>query len=314
MLNTKSTKKNKVNYKITLFFMFQLSISVCFAETGFPGFDVFTSALKMGLGGAGFLNPSPISAKLNPATSDSGRYFSTSIIRYQAGITSQSAGISFPWKKGFGSFSVRHISYGTFAGYNNEFQSTGKYQSADSWFQGGYTQQVKGLPLTFGTTSQFYSSSLKDHQIKAFVISIGGEFIIKKSQTIIGLSIRNIGKTFSGNELANGSFNIESVLSGSKKLAHLPLTLFIDGILSNNQDEPEIFLGGEFKLKNGIQMRWGTSTRKIDHNTKQDFLRSVFGASGFGFGFIAGTTVINYGTFIFGTGSTIHGLEIGIRF
>jgi hypothetical protein len=39
----------------------------------------------------------------------------------------------------------------------------------------------------------------------------------------------------------------------------------------------------------------------------------VVGASGFGFGINTGVTSINYGTFIFGTGATIHGFQIGIQ-
>jgi hypothetical protein len=259
------------------------------------------------------LNPSPISSKLNPSVADTGRYFSTSIIRYQAGITSQSAGMSLPWKKGFGIFSVRHISYGTFDGYDDDLQSTGAYQSGDTWLQYGYSRQVKRIPLSIGTSAQFYNASLKDHQVKAIIISLGSAFYIQKFQATFGVSFHNIGKTFDGNNFAHGTIIPKTVISGTKKLAHLPLTLYLDTIFSKEQVEPEIFLGGDFNLKNGIGIRWGTSTRKLDHNTKQDFLRSVVGASGFGFGINTGVTSINYGTFIFGTGATIHGFQIGIQ-
>jgi hypothetical protein len=127
------------------------------------------------------------------------------------------------------------------------------------------------------------------------------------------VSFHNIGKTFDGNNFAQGTIIPKTVISGTKKLAHLPLTLYLDTIFSKEQVDPEIFLGGDFNLKNGIGIRWGTSTRKLDHNTKQDFLRSVVGASGFGFGINTGATSINYGTFIFGTGATIHGIQIGIQ-
>ena len=304
---TQNTAKKK------LFSSFLFLLSCLSAETGFPAFDVFTSSSQLGMGGAGFLNPSPISSKLNPSVADTGRYFSTSIIRYQAGITSQSAGMSLPSKKGFGVFSLRHISYGTFDGYDDDFQSTGTYQSGDTWLHGGYSKQLGTLPLSIGTAAQFYSSSLKDHQVKAFVISVGSDFYIHKFKAALGLSFHNIGKTFGGNNFAHGLIVPKTVISGSKKLIHLPLTLFLDTILSKDRNDPEFFLGGNFKLKNGIQIRWGTSSRKLDHNTKQDFLRSVIGASGFGFGVNAGSTNINYGTFIFGTGATIHGLEIGIQ-
>ncbi|MBT3502141.1 MAG: hypothetical protein HOB40_02715 [Candidatus Marinimicrobia bacterium] len=302
-----------INRKQTLIILLQFSISICIAETGYPGFDVFTSSSQLGLGGAGYLFSSPISSKVNPAVSDTGKYFSTSIIRYQAGITSQSVGMSLPWNKGMTTFSIRHISYGTFDGYDNNFQSTGTYQSSDTWVQGGYSKQLNTLPLSIGASTQIYSSSLKDSQIKAILLSVGGEFYIHKIQSTFGLSLHNLGKTFRSNNFANGSLSPKTVISTSKKITHLPLTLFFDTVFSKSQQEPEVFIGGNFKLKNDIYIKWGTSTRKISHNTKQDFLRSVFGASGLGFGFSSGSISIHYGTFIFGTGSTIHGLEIGIQ-
>jgi membrane associated rhomboid family serine protease len=235
---TQNTAKKK------LFSSFLFLLSCLSAETGFPAFDVFTSSSQLGMGGAGFLNPSPISSKLNPSVADTGRYFSTSIIRYQAGITSQSAGMSLPWKKGFGVFSLRHISYGTFDGYDDDFQSTGTYQSGDTWLHGGYSKQLGTLPLSIGTAAQFYSSSLKDHQVRAFVISVGSDFYIHKFKAALGLSFHNIGKTFGGNNFAHGLIVPKTVISGSKKLIHLPLTLFLDTILSKDRNDPEFFLGG----------------------------------------------------------------------
>ena len=291
----------------TLFFL----LSGLSAETGYPAFDVFTSSAQLGLGGAGFLNPNSISSKLNPAVADTGRLFSTSMIRYPANIISQSAGVSFPWKKGFVSGAVRHISYGIFEGYDSNSQSTGKYQSGDTWINGVFSKQFNTLPLRIGFGSQFYSSSLKDTYIRALSFSAGIEFYIHRYQTTIGVSQHQFGHVF-GSDIY-GILQSKTVLSASKKLAHLPLTLFLDSILSEDET-PEIFLGGEFNLKNGLHIRWGTSTRKIDHNLNLDFLRTVLGASGFGFGYDANSITIHYGTFIYGAGATIHGLEIGIHF
>jgi len=226
------TEKSGQVRKKQFFSFFIIILSCLSAETGYPGFDVFTSSFQLGLGGAGFLNPSPISSKLNPSVADTGRYFSTSIIRYQAGITSQSAGMSLPWKKGFGIFSVRHISYGTFDGYDDNFQSTGAYQSGDTWLQYGYSRQVRTMPLSIGTSAQFYNASLKDHQIKAILISLGSAFYIQKFQATFGVSFHNIGKTFDGNNFAQGTIIPKTVISGTKKLAHLPLTLYLDTIFS----------------------------------------------------------------------------------
>ena len=281
------------------------------ADTGYPGFDVFTSSAQLGLGGAGFLNPSSISSKMNPASTNKDRMFTTSIIQYPASITSQSAGLSLPWKNGTGSASIRHISYGTFHGYNDDAQPTKTYKSGDIWLQGAYSRPLVDIPLQFGIKTQFYSSSLEDYSIKVLEFSVGGIVYFEKAKGTLGLSIHQIGKGFSSN--AVGILSPKTVLSGSKKLTHLPLTLFIDALPSRMISEAELFIGGIFKVNNVMQIRWGTSTRKGDHNIQQGLLQSILGASGFGVSYATGPTLIHYSTYIYGTGVVIQGLEIGIK-
>ena len=281
------------------------------ADTGYPGFDVFTSSAQLGLGGAGFLNPSSISSKMNPASTNKDRMFTTSIIQYPASITSQSAGLSLPWMNGTGSASIRHISYGTFHGYNDDAQPTKTYKSGDIWLQGAYSRPLVDIPLQFGIKTQFYSSSLEDYSIKVLEFSVGGIVYFEKAKGTLGLSIHQIGKGFSSN--AVGILLPKTVLSGSKKLTHLPLTLFIDALPSRMISEAELFIGGIFKVNNVMQIRWGTSTRKGDHNIQQGLLQSILGASGFGVSYAMGPTLIHYSTYIYGTGVVIQGLEIGIK-
>ena len=128
-----------------------------------------------------------------------------------------------------------------------------------------------------------------------------------------GISIHNLGTEIKINNFSEGSIEPKVVISGSKKLAYLPLTIYLDSILEKSKDNKDIFIGGVFNFKNNLQFRWGTSTRKISQNTNQDLLKSIIGASGLGFGFSSGSTVINYGTFIYGSGTSVHGIEVGIK-
>jgi len=281
------------------------------AETGYPAFDAFTSSAQLGLGGAGFLNPSSISSKSNPASTIKGRMFTTSIIRYPGSITGQSAGLSLPWMNGTGSASIRHISYGTFHGYNDDAQPTNTYKSGDTWLQGAYSRQLSNIPLRLGINTQLYSSSLENYRIKVLEFSMGGIMYFGKAKGTLGVSIHQMGKEFSSN--AVGLLSQKIVLSGAKTLAHLPLTLFIDALPSLIVSDAELFIGGIFKVNNVMQIRWGTSTRKGGHNTQQGLLQSILAASGFGVGYATGPTLINYSTYIYGTGAVIQGLEIGIK-
>ena len=293
--------------------IFSSVFNLLIAETEYPGLDAFTSSARLAMGGAGYLNYSSVSSKYNPSITGNGRHFSSSFIRYQTGITSQSAGISFPWKNGVSTMVVRHISYGTFDGYDADLQSTGTYRSGDSFLSVSHSIRMNRMPVNIGVLGQLFSSMLQDYTINTILFSLGGELLLETINGSIGLSIHNVGTTLNGSQDAKGVIVPKIVFSGSKQLSHLPLTLFIDLVTKSKFGETEVYFGGQFKLKSNLQLRLGTSTRKIDHNTEQDLSRSILGATGFGIGYAFGSTDIHYGTFIMGTGSLIHGLEIGVK-
>ena len=299
-------------YIILIFYVYAL-LSICFGKTGYPSFDVFHSPSQLSLGGAVFLNPSPISSKMNPSVADTGKKFSTSIIRYHANIISQSVGLSVPWRNGVGTFFISHISYGTFNGYDTDGDPTGKYQSGDTWLNGVYSKQLKFFPVRTGFSIQYFNSVLKDHNIIALLFSLGSEVFIHSVNGSLGVSFHNIGFTFKTNNFAKGSFAPKTVLSGSKELAHLPLTLFFDSVYLNQGGESDVFLGCIFKLKNNLRFQWGSSTRKINHNINQDIFQTILGATGLGIGYCTDQTKFHYGTFVFGTGASSHGLEITVQ-
>jgi len=305
------TKQRKPAFKKGILF-FILLLSFLVAETGLPGYNAFTSSSQLGLGGAGYLFANPISSKMNPSVSDTGRYFVASIIRYPADIICQSVGLSLPVKQGFASGSLRHINYGTFDGYDDELNSTGTYQSSDTWISGTYSFRSKTMPLQFGVGGDYFNSSLDQEKIQAISLSFGGEYYLHRIQTSLGLSYHHFGKAIENG--AMGQLATKTVLSLTKRLVHLPLTFFFDTIWSEESNASEIFLGGQFKLNNGVRILWGTSTRKQDHNLEQDFFRTVLGATGVGFGVESNNVLIQYSTFMFGTGTTIHGVEIGVQF
>lgn len=289
------------------------SFNLCIGMTGFPSFNVFSSSSELGLGGAGFLLPSPNSTKLNPSVADSNRSFVASIINYKSGISSQSIGLCSPFVYGAGTISIRHISYGTFDGYDELSEYTGKYHSADTWFNIGYSKKIKLFPMRFGLTAQYFLSSLENYTINALAISFGSMISFKRIDSNFGVSVHNIGTTLNINNYSEGLIEPKIVFSGAKTLAYLPLTIYMDTIIERISKNQDLFIGGIFNFKNNLRVRLGTSTRKISQNTNQDLIKSIIGASGLGFGFTAGSTTINYGVFIYGTGASVHGIEIGIK-
>ena len=296
-------------YRISIYLkLFSFIISGAYSETSFPGMDVFTSSASLSMGGAGYLKPSPLSSNINPSIYG-GNIFSASIIKYPSDITSQNIGISFLFKNNtFGKFSINNISYGIFEGYNENLISTGTYSASDTKISASYGKGILRLPIKLGVESSFYLSNYGDYTFNIFSFSTGFSFRAEEQKFKVGMSIHNLA-TSSGDLIVN--LHPRLVMSGSKKLKHLPLSLFLD-LTSENSSVLTVFIGGEFDINKNLQFRLGSSNRKFNQNIKKDIFSSVIGASGFGFGYKKKDILINYSIYMFGTGALSQSLEINI--
>ena len=279
-----------------------------YSETSFPGMDLFTSSANLSMGGAGYLKPSPLSSNINPSIYG-GKVFSASIIKYPAGIASQNVGISFLFKNNtFGKLSINNISYGIFEGYNENLISTGTYSASDTKITASYGKRILRLPIKLGVQSSFYLSNYGGYTFNIYSFSAGLSFRAKEQRFTMGMSIHNLSTSSSDLVV---DLHPRLVISGSKKLKHLPLSVFLD-LTSENSSDLTAFIGGEFDINKNLQFRFGSSNRKFNQNIKKDIFSSVIGASGFGFGYKKRDILINYSIYIFGTGALSQGLEINI--
>jgi len=270
--------------------------------------DVFTSSASLSMGGAGYLKPSPLSSNINPSIYE-GNMFSASIIKYPADITSQNIGISFLFKNNtFGNFSINNISYGIFEGYNENLISTGTYSANDTKISASYGKKILRLPIKLGVQSSLYLSKYGDYTFNIFSFSTGFSFRAEEQKLKVGMSIHNLA--ISTSDLVV-DLHPRLVISGFKKLKHLPLGLFLD-LTSINSSVLTLFIGGEFDINKNFQFRLGSSNRKFNQNIKKDIFSSVVGASGFGFGYKKKDILINYSIYMFGTGALSQSLEINI--
>ena len=288
--------------------LFSFIISGAYSGTSFPGMDVITSSASLSMGGAGYLKPSPLSSNINPSIYE-GNMFSASIIKYPADITSQNIGISFLFKNNtFGNFSINNISYGIFEGYNENLISTGTYSANDTKISASYGKKILRLPIKLGVQSSLYLSKYGDYTFNIFSFSTGFSFRAEEQKLKVGMSIHNLA--ISTSELVI-DLHPRLVISGFKKLKHLPLGLFLD-LTSINSSVLTVFIGGEFDINKNLQFRLGSSNRKFNQNIKKDIFSSVVGASGFGFGYKKKDILINYSIYMFGTGALSQSLEINI--
>ena len=299
---------SKTSTYLKLFSFLTLFSSSVFSETNFPGMDIFTSSVNISMGGAGYLKPSPLGSGINPSI-HGGKVFSASIIKYPAGIVSQNIGISFPFENNtFGNFSINHISYGTFEGYDENFISTGVYSASDTKISASYGGRILKSPIKIGVKSSFYFSNYGGYSFNIFSLSSGFSFRVEKQKITLGMSIHDLAKNL-GDLVVY--FSPKLVFSGSKNLNHLPLSLFID-LTSENKSDFTVLVGGEFDINKNLQLRLGSSNRKFNQNIKKDIFSSLIGASGFGFGYEGKDILINYSIYMFGTGALSQGIEINI--
>jgi len=294
----------RLRYKIINLFLFCSLV----AKTGYPALDIYTSSIHLSMAGAGYLHSSPVSVKNNPSSVFE-RSFSASLIKYPASISAQSAGLQFPFKNGGGSVSLHNISYGTFQGYDEDAQFTGAYSSSDTWFRTSYRSKILLTPIYYGVSSSFYSSSYNAHKVRLITFALGLHIKLSQYKTVLGVSAHNFGKQIEG---AKVDFLPQALFSISKKLTHLPLTLYSDLISYSQTKKLDLFIGSDFKINKNVNMRAGSSTRKVTHNTNRGLMSSLLGASGIGFGYKSENIFIHYGFFMHGTTAFVQGLEIGI--
>ncbi len=263
------------------------------------------------MAGAGYLYPSSLAMKTNPSSFRNYRSIETSTIKFPADIISQSIGYGFQQKKGYCSFSLAHLSFGVFDGYDENGIFTNTYSSSNTRISGAYAHQLKKFPIFIGSKISWVSSDLGNEPENLLKLSIGKNIVLKNLQTSLGFSLHEIGILGGDN---NEKYSMQIVASISKKLAHLPLTTYFDLGTSDFFKTNEYFFGGIFSLKNKLMISYGTSSRKIIQNINQNFLKTVFGATGFGLGYNTGTIIIEYGSYFYGTGAKANGFSVEIMF
>lgn len=277
--------------------------------TGFPALHAYHSVSSLSLSGAGYLHSSVLSKNINPAVYDD-RQFSASIIKYPSQITSQSVGIALPILNNLFCFSLNNISYGVFNGYDDSGVATDKYYSRDTHFKFSFSKKHPSLPIKIGLSSNYFFSEYQNYKIKVLNLSCGVIYNISKYQTKLGISFQNWGMNFSD---LNVSLSNETVLSSSTKLKHLPLRLYFDFVLDRHLEPSSLFTGGVFQINKKLKLFFGSGSRKLDQNTKQNIYKSIVGSTSVGFSYLLNTTSIRYGVYNYGTGAIVQGVEIGIE-
>lgn len=288
-------------------YSFLLLIAQIFA---YANSNSFTSPSCFSMGGAGSLSLSVNTQIKNPAVFNHSRSLTTSIVKYPALINSQSVSISLPNKNMAYSFSLKHLSYGIFDGYNELGEDNGTYRSYENWIDGYISKKINQRPISIGSGISLKSSKFNNHNVKALSTSFGFIRYFENKNNAVGFSVNQIGMEFSNSKF---SISVPSfTLSGSKKLKYLPAISYVDFLHEKNKIE--VFMGISFTYKENIKVLAGSSTRKFSQNTEQSLFNTILGASGFGLSYHKNQILVQYGFYYYGIGTRVDGLNIGIKF
>ena len=128
-----------------------------------------------------------------------------------------------------------------------------------------------------------------------------------------GLEIRY--KAVSIKDYSSAEINFPAILNLSlaKGLAYLPLKIALDIDYGLNNRLMTFHLGGVFVLPYNMEIRFGTSSRRIDQLSQINLISDFFTDTGLGITITNQQYIIDIGTYIYGTGGSVIAIGLGLR-
>ncbi|MDP6967437.1 MAG: hypothetical protein QF551_09220 [Candidatus Marinimicrobia bacterium] len=229
-----------------------------------------------------------------------------SVLRYPAQIQSEMVEFRFPWRERSVAVTVRHMGYGSFEALDEDGVKTGEFAAGDIWASLAFSQSI--FPsMDFGLTAGIYHSQIEKVRASLGIISVGTVLRLPELDASLGLSVRNLGVTLQNYGSYPETIPTSVNLGATKKLAHLPLELSVDGIWWEQGGVARI--GGEFVLKHGILLRWGSSTYRFQQQTEH-LWRDILSGSSIGLGYVAQDLTVDIGLGYSGIGGAVIGVGV----
>ncbi len=255
------------------------------------------------------------SDRFNPAAIKTNkRIFSISMITYPGDITAESASLQLPKNSNTVSINLRHLGYGIFEGRDVNNQSTGNYTSSDTWLSASSTWSDTNKIYSLGVNSGLFVSNLDNVQAVILTMGFGVLLHLPNDFGNISLSIQNGGISLDKYTEAESKPPIYVSIGGSRKLAYLPLELAVDAVYYPGDKSTRIHLGGVVILPYHFQLRFGTTSMKLNQKTSYSIGRDMLSDTGFGLSYSYEEYAFDIGMYMFGTGGWASGLGFGIKF
>jgi len=262
-------------------------------------------------GGAGAV-PSIDSDRINPAgivTLPKQVHFS--LIKYPAGINSQSLTFIKPLANSNIEIGIRHLNYGSFLSANEDGVENGNYSAGDTWLSASWAKNNNNI--SFGTTGGIFLSNLESYNATAVVLSAGVLYYYPKHDIRLGISLSNLGIFLARYTEHKDKLPTKIIFSANKGLEYLPLDLNVDIGVNPYNNNINWRIGGIFELPYNLKLSFGVNSSNIEQRTEYKSVSEVFGSSGVGITYTYKQYSIEIGGYSYGTGGWIYGTDFNLK-
>ena len=254
------------------------------------------------------------SDRLNPSLMFSNEQLLTiGHVQYPADISSQMVQIVLPRNYGTLGGTIRHVSYGIFEGFDNNGNPTANYAAGDSWVTISIAKQLFAGIIQWGASTGFLFSNLGEYSSTLVTGTAGVSLNLSKYNMHAGLAIRNLAVSIKNYSSAEIHFPAMLNFSLAKGLAYLPLKMVLDFDYGLYNRSMTFHLGGVFVLPYNMQLRFGTSSLRIDQRSQINLIRDFFTDTGLGITITTHQYIIDIGTYIYGTGGSVIAVGLGLK-
>ena len=282
-------------------------------QSSYQGLNSWYSSITVSLAGGGILLNTLEADRHNPAVLGGvdGQKYILEIVRYPASVHSKHVGSIFTKNKRTYTLHFRQMDYGRFDGYDEDGNPSGEYSSKETWLTGSVSSQYE--ILSYGISSGIFHSRLGTEKSILMVFSFGGLISLHKQNIELGISLKNQGIVLKKFNSKNENVPLSCVISGSKRLKHLPLKLNLDIEFMSKNKQPDIYLSGKFTLSEYIFLRCGINSEKFNQQIKSSVVRDLITGTGIGLGFKSGKYSIESGGYFYNPSNWVFGVSLEVN-
>ncbi|MFQ6613570.1 MAG: hypothetical protein ACE5D1_01890 [Fidelibacterota bacterium] len=203
------------------------------------------------------------------------------------------------------SVTIRYLDYGQFTGRDEAGNLTGNYSVADTWIQATVARRSTSGHTSWGLSAGVLSNSIGATSYQAILFSGSVMLRLDSSRVKIGIAVQNLGwvQSPSWNRLPG-----QTEITVSRKLAHLPLDLYLDGRWVDGRST--YGLGGVFQVNPMLQVLIGTSTNRLTQMSGDGSLADIFADTGFGLRLRLKGLMLSFGSYLYGPGGWAQGIGV----